>query len=403
MLSSIYTNTISQITSQETQIGALQAEVSSGNAVPTAGTNPGAFVQAARDQAGVTAYGADGANQVALQAKLGTASGTLQQASSTLDSIQGIVLQGLNATTSTGNFQALSVQVGEAQQQMISLANAQGPDGNYLFGGTNATQVPFISGSGGAVSYMGNNGVSNVEVAPGVMVNAATDGTPFLNALTGNGYASVTASASNTGSSTLLAVGVSQQSAANAFQQGTASTVVSFSAGATGGLTYTATQGGTTIATGPISSGNNITLGGIEFQLSGTPATGDQFTIAPARPVSVFDTFQKIQSALASPGSTAAQTAQTRQVLGNALGTINQYQSLMTSTNSKIGMLIKMANSASTSDQAGSARLQTEQSNLTSANMPAVLTQLDQQTTALSATYRAFAVVQQMGSLFNLI
>ena len=403
MLSNFYTNTITQITGQEASIATLQQQLGTGLAVPTAGTDPAAFVQAAQDQSGITGLAADGQNQIRLQAQLGSGSSTLEQSSTLLDSVHALTLQALNGTTSATNFQALSQQVSQAQAQILSLANSKSPDGNFIFGGTDTTQQPFVLGSSGTVSYEGNSGQSAVEVAPGITINAALDGSTFTQAMSGNGYASVTASASNTGDSTLLPVGVTQQSAATAFQQGSTPVTVAFATGASGALNYTATQGGVAISTGAVSSGSDITLNGIQFSLSGAPASGDQFTIAPSRPQSVFALFQSLQTALASPGATTAQTAQTRQVLGNALGTLGQYQDLTTSTNARIGLVLKTAATAATADQTTSTTLQTDQYNQVSANLPAVLTKLNQQTTSLQAALKAYAVVQQTSNLFSLL
>jgi flagellar hook-associated protein 3 FlgL len=54
---------------------------------------------------------------------------------------------------------------------MISLANTQGTNG-YLFGGTKTSTPPFDA----AGNFTGNNGVTQVEVADGVLVNSNVSG-----------------------------------------------------------------------------------------------------------------------------------------------------------------------------------------------------------------------------------
>ena len=137
-------------------------------------------------------------------------------------------------------------------------------------------------------------------------VNAALSGSVFTAAMTGNGYASLSAASGNAGSATLLATGVSDLSAATAFQEGSSPVTISFAASADGALAYTATEGSATIGSGPVDTSDGATptidLDGVELQLSGTPADGDSFTMAPSRPQSVFAMVQQIQSALSAPG-----------------------------------------------------------------------------------------------------
>ena len=121
----------------------------------------------------------------------------------------------------------------------------------------------------------------------------------------------------NTGTGVLLSEGVSNPTAAAAFQASDAPVTVTFASNGSGGYSYTATQtssgGTTTTQTGTVAAGGTLDLDnpngidtGQDFQLTGSPANGDSFTIAPSKPQSVFTLLSNITSTLQNAGSTPA-------------------------------------------------------------------------------------------------
>ncbi len=400
MQTTFYTDAAQSFTSGEASLQTLEQELATGNAVPNAGVNPAAFIGAAADANDISQLNAEDGNQTSVQDTLGLGTSALDEASTVLDQVQQIALEAINGTVDGSEYQALSEQVQQNLQQLLAVANTAGNNGNYVFAGTAANTKPFVQTAGGSVNYMGDDGLSSVEVSPGITINAALSGAPFLGGFSGDGYASVTAASANTGAATFLPVGVLNAASASAFQRASAPITVSFSTTASGKETYLATQGSATLGSGSAQPGQDITLDGIQFGLSGTPSAGDSFTVSPARPQSVFDLVQTIQNALASPGTTAAQRAQTTQVLGNALSGITQYQGLFTSANARIGVVLQTVSNAGTANAQRSTSDQTDAANLTSANTPDVLTAIDEQTTALQAALQAFGMTEGL-SVFN--
>ncbi|MEX1663296.1 flagellar hook-associated protein FlgL [Thioclava sp. 15-R06ZXC-3] len=387
-------------TAQETRITELEQQLSSGRKVDTAAADPAAYTGAQEDNSTVQKLDAMNASQVNIKQTLGSATTALGDVSTALNHINSIALQAMNATTSGADFHALGDQVEAGLHQILSLANTQSSNGNYVFSGTAKQTQPFIQTTSGSVNYVGNDGTSSVEISPGVTVNAALSGSIFTKVSTGNGYASVSATSSNSGASTLVASGVVDASAAMAFHDGTSPITVGFSTLADGSKSYTATSGGTTIATGPVDdtegADTTLTLEGVQFTFSGQPANGDSFTIAPARPQSIFDLVKQIRTALAEPGSTPAARAQTHQILGNALGSLTGYQHQISGASAKVGVILQATNTAANANTQASTNAQTDASNLVSANIPKVLTELQDRTSALQAAMKAFSVASQL-------
>ncbi|HUC18044.1 MAG TPA: flagellar hook-associated protein FlgL [Acetobacteraceae bacterium] len=402
MQTSFFTTAAQSFTSNEQLLQTLEQELESGNAVSTASANPAAFVGATGDTDDVGQLTAEDSSQTNIQTTLGLGTTALSEAATILDKIQQTALEAINGTVNSSEFQSLSGQVQQNLQQLIAVADTADNNGDFVFAGTAGNIKPFVQNSSGSTEYFGNDGISTVEVSPGITVNAALSGTAFTGGFSGDGFASVAAASGNTGTATFLPVGILNDSSATQFQQGSKPITISFSTNASGQATYTATQGSATISSGPAKPGEDITLDGVQFELSGTPASGDNFTIAPARPQSVFALIQGIQNALATPGTTAAEHAQTAQVLGNALAGITQYQNIITSENARIGVILQTVSNAQNDNAQAITTDQNDAANLTSANVPQLLTEIDEQTTALQAALQAFGVTQGL-DVFNFL
>ena len=80
-----------------------------------------------------------------------------------------------------------------------------------------------------------------------------------------------------------------------------------------GATTYAVLRDGnpTAVTAAPYTSGQDITVDGMTFRVSGTPAAGDSFTVAPSSStLSIFDTLDRAVAQLATGGRSTAQIAQ---------------------------------------------------------------------------------------------
>ncbi len=406
MLSSFFTNFTSNLAAQEAQIGVLQNQISTGVTVQTPDQNPAAFQTATLANDQVAALNNDNTTQAKIQTQLGSVNNIYSSVSSLFDNVQSVLEQALNGTTSTQNLQSLATQVHSAQQQLVGLGNTTGADGTYLFGGTRGSIPPFQSNATGATVYVGDSGQSQAAITPNTEAATIANGDVFVTGLAGNGFATVAANTSNTGSATLLAQGVTNANAANAFQSGTTPISLSFASSASG-LTYTATQAGSTLATGTLTAasataGTSLNVAGLSFQLSGTPAAGDAFTISPSRPQSAFTLLQNIVTQLSSASTTPTGQAQTRTALNNSLASLAQYQQSVITAQAQNGVTLQALSTAAASNANQSTALQSAVQNAIGTNTATAITQLDQTSTALQAAMKSFASVQNL-DLFQYI
>jgi flagellar hook-associated protein 3 FlgL len=405
MSASLYTNFNATIASQDALIDTLENELSTGYAVQTPDQNPAAYEVAtiANDQ--VSALTNDTSTQNSITTQLDSVSSTYSAVSTLYDTVQSIILQGLNGATSSQELGTLSTQISSAAQQLLGLANTTAPDGNYLFGGTRTNITPFQTNSDGTIVYLGDAGQSQSQISPDTTSSSIANGEVFTSALAGNGYSTVTASSTNTGDGTVLQEGIVTPAAAAAFQASDEPITLTFASGSSSGVTYTATQDGATIATGTVNTGNSgttIELAGQSFQLNGTPAAGDSFTISPSRPQTAFSLLQSLATTMATTIDSAAGQAQVTQALNGDLSTLAQYQQALLVAQAENGVTLQAISNAGVSDEDQETALQTTVQDATAVNQPTTITTLDETITAVQAAEKAFSAVQNL-SLFQYI
>jgi flagellar hook-associated protein 3 FlgL len=145
-----------------------------------------------------------------------------------------------------------------------------------------------------------------------------------------------------------------------------------------------------------------LQLGGVDFELSGAPASGDSFTVSPSRPQSAFALLQNIQTTLQNAGSGGAQAAQTNQQLNQDLAGLAQYQQSITAAQAQNGVTLQAVTNAAASNTSQSTALQNNVQSTIGVNAATAITSLDETTTALEAAMKAFGSIQNL-SLFNYI
>lgn len=395
---SLFTSFSTSLAAQEAQVAKLQQQISTGLAVQTPDQNPAAYETGALGTNLVSRLNNDNNTQAQIQVQLGSANAAYSTLSGLFDNVQSIVEQALNGTTSAANLNALAGQVKAASQQMLSLGNTVTSNGTYLFGGSRGNLAPFQANATGDIVYYGDGASAQAAIAPGETVNTIANGAVFVASRSGDGIANIAAAPSNTGTGQILSQGVVNAAQAKAFQQGGAAITVTFGSG----NDYTASQGGSTIASGTLNANGDtaLQLAGSEYQISGNPAAGDSFTIAPARPQSAFSLLQNIYNALANASSDPAQAAQTRQVLNQSLAGLGQYQQATLTAQAQNGVILQALTTAASSNTSQASTAQATVANAVAANTPQVLASLTQTLTSLQAAMKTFGTVQNL-SLFN--
>jgi flagellar hook-associated protein 3 FlgL len=77
---------------------------------------------------------------------------------------------------------AIASQITNIQSSLVNIGNTQNSSGQYVFAGQNTSTAPF-SATNGKLTYTGDQGNINVEVAPGDQMTVNTPGSPLFTSM----------------------------------------------------------------------------------------------------------------------------------------------------------------------------------------------------------------------------
>lgn len=412
--SQLYANSLNGILKEQSRISKYNLELSSGKRITSPADAPVAAAQVVNINAALGSFSTWASNAQAAQNRLGSENTQLQSVQDLIGRMRTLALQMANATVSNQDRQNGAATVKAYLSQLIGFANAQGPNGNYLFAGSRTNTQPFsFDTSGNQVTYQGDSGQRTLAVSASDSVAVSDPGnTLFMDTKNGNGTFQIAANSTNTGTATVTGDVTNPATAQNYLLGQGDSYRVSFSAVSGGGLNYQIERGqgavgssgwnssATTVASGSYSVGSNLSFDGMSLNFSGSPAAGDKFTVAASSRQSLFETVQNLYQALNTPANTPGQNAQLVQHISNVLQSLDQAQTRLGSAQAEVGSRMQHAQASTSAAQGIQTQLKQTLSGLQDANLPSVITKLDQATLSLQAASKAFASIQGL-SLFN--
>jgi flagellar hook-associated protein 3 FlgL len=377
---------LAALTQIESNLSQTQNQISSKLAFTTPSQNPVAAGSVNNyDQALAQSQQYD-ANANSAQTRLGTEDSALAQAQTELQSLRDLALQANNASVSSSGRAAIASQAAQIQNSLLSLANTQDGNGEYIFGGFSTNNQPFTLTASGA-NYTGDQGQRQVQIAAGQTIADGDNGNSVFNQIkTGNGTFNASAAAGNTGTGVLGASTVQNPAA---YDGGTYA--INFTAPNTFEVRDSANA---LVTSGTYTAGQSIAFRGVQVTLDGQPATGDSFTVAPSINQSVFTTVQNLVSALQAVGGTPGAQAKLNNSLGNAINNIDQALAQTSNIRATIGARLNSITTQQSVSSSQQIQLKASISSLQSLDYAAAITTLDLQNTTLSASMQAFTLTQ---------
>src|SRR6202167_1142909 len=207
------TQFLSAINSLESGINQTQSQMSSGLQFTTASQNPTAAGSVNNYNQALAQSAQYATNATSAQTNLNTEDNALSQVQTQLQSLRDLALEANSGILTSSNLSAIATQAVQIQNSLLSLANTQNGNGEYIFSGFAAQTQPFTASATGA-TYNGDQGQRQVQIAAGQTVADGDNGDTVFNQIkTGNGTFTVTAGAGNTGSGLIGATTVSNPAA----------------------------------------------------------------------------------------------------------------------------------------------------------------------------------------------
>ena len=388
-----YTVQVDQLMAEENTMNVTQQQLTTGLRVNTPGDDPTAasanervLANEARTAATQTAVNASNNSMTLSESALGSANSLLQ-------SINQDIIQAGNATLTDTDRQSLATQISQLRNQLLTVANSTDGNGSYLFGGQASSQPPFVDAAGG-VQYQGTDSVSYAATGQGLALPLTMDGkSAFMQATSGNGVFTTSAVTDNGGA------WIDPGTVTNAAALTGATYQIQFSV-AGGNTTYSILKNGvatsqTNVAFKPPQA---VQVDGMSATISGAPANGDVFQIAPSTAgLSVFDVIDRTIADLNQTGRTSGQIAQAN---SSNLQALNQCMVQVESARSQAGAAMNRISEVTTQLSAQTLADQTQSSNLVDANETQALSTFSTEQTGYQAALKAYSMIQGL-SLFN--
>ena len=389
-----YDTSLESLMDRQVRLSTTQEQLTTGKRVNHASDDPAAV---GRVERALASEARSTANQRAVDASNNAMTLTetaLADAGNLLQTAREALVAAGNATYSDAERSGVADQLAELRKQLFAVSNRTDGAGTFLFGGQGSNQAPFIDAAGG-VRFNGTSGVvqaaSGGEILPLTMDGEST----WMQARTGNGVFEASAITS-TGSASIDRGSVTNPAAL------TGSTYrIDFQVAA-GATTYSVLKDGlaTSQTNVAYASGAAIQIDGMASTVSGAPANGDSFQLAPATPtLSVFDTLDKAIKDLRTPTRTGTRVAQTNAV---NLSNLDQVLNQALVGRAQVGATLNRIDGAAERLAALKLSSQTERSHAEDLDMVQAISSFSNQQTGYDAALKAYSMVQKL-SLFNYV
>jgi flagellar hook-associated protein 3 FlgL len=383
---------------QQSELLHTQSQISADRRILTPADDPVAAAQAltvsqSNDQ--LTQYSSN----------VDTAKGALALNDSVYSQITG-VLQSVRTTTvnagsgslTDADRASLASDLSSQLQELIGLANSKDGVGHYLFSGYQTSTAPFVQNASGSITYNGDQGQRQLQVSTSRALAVSENGsTVFEQVKNGNGSFLASASPSNAGSGI---IGTSQVVAPASVNGHSYSLQFHISGTATTYDVVDATTATTLSSGNAYTDGSAITVGGEQVTISGTPADGDSFALAPSTMQSIFTSLQNLIATLRAPTVTATDRAALANNLNAGLQNIDQALGNVLTVQAGGGASLRELDTITSANSDRALQYKQTLSNLQDLDYNQAFSDFSRQQLALTAAQKSFAQVSGL-SLFN--
>jgi len=384
-----YDNGTSRLNDLQSRLAKTQEQLSTGHRFLTPADDPVGTSQVLETTQALAVNTQFSVNRQNAKTALTLEESTLANITDILQESKIKLINAGNAVMSDLDRNSIADELSGNLEQLISLANTKDGLGNSIFAGYQTAIDPFVATPTGAM-YQGDQGQRPIQVSSSrqLMTSDTGDAVFERNIKATTSLPSV--APLNSGSGTISLGLIQSATAVNGHSYEVVFT------NATSYDIYDVTVGGA-----PISSSNAyvngqlITVGGIQFSISGTPAVNDKFNVGSQGNQSIFTALKDIINLLRLPS-----TAGLQEGLAKANSNMDQAMDNTLMVRASVGARLKEIDVLDVAGQDRDIQFQQTLSSLQDLDYVKAVTTLSQQKTALDAAQLSFSKISGL-SLFN--
>jgi len=371
-----------------------QRQIASGRRLLTPSDDPIASGRALEFKEAVSRIGQFERNATIAENRLGFEESALKSAGDILQRVRELSIQASNATQSNESRALIAVELRQQLDALVQVANQQDGNGRYLFAGNKDDTRP-VSRSGTGFVYNGDEGQRRLQVAETRQIADGDSGADvFFRIRNGNGTFTSSALPGNTGSGVLASGNVID---AAVYDRDTYT--IRFVDADNYEVVDSASN---TVASGPFDPAESIAFQGIEINLGGQPASGDQFEVAPSDYTNMFAMVENLADAVATTVNDDVSNAAMRSAINNGILGLDQALGTTLAIRTKVGSRLSAIETQADSNSAALATLQESIADIEDLDYAAAISRLSIEAATLEAAQKSFIRIQGL-SLFNVL
>ena len=391
----IYQQGLEAFGNQQVKLAKLQQQISTGIKLTKPSDDPAASSRILELQETVSL-------QMQYQVNISAADTRLNLQEDTLDSLGNInhrlkelAIQGNNGAMDSTSLRAISVEVNEILEEMISLGNTRDANGDFLFAGYQNGTQPFTAALTGSIShvvYNGDEGQRFLQVSETRQVAVDNPGSEVFLQLASATALNELASVANTGTGIMAPASVTD---ASIYVPGDYE--IQFTAPGVYNV-FDVTNGVNIVTGATYTDSANIDFQGIRTSINGAPSAGDVFTVSQGQYKDIFQSVQGLIDTLNTGTNPTVRAANISEFLGDLDSFLNHTLDLRAS----VGGRMNNIESQKSSNEANILSIQSAISTLRDTDLASAISQLTLEQTTLDAAQATFARLTS-SSLFNFL
>jgi flagellar hook-associated protein 3 FlgL len=319
-----------------------------------------------------------------------------------LNELKDFMIQANNGARSDEDLVSISQQLKHGLEELLDLANSKDETGTYMFAGYNVESQPFSLQADNTVTYNGDDGTRELQIAKNISVPINQSGEKVFNSINnpiGDFSADYT---TNTSGVSVLSANIVNRSSYNLAAGTPQNYNFVFTAPDTLTVTNSESPTPTTVFTSaPYVAGQTIAFDGIEVQLNGNPLPGDEFTITPENEITLFDTVKSAIDWL-DAGTSGINLEQRQVDFDTILNQFNNALDHITFQRAEAGINLQQIDRQKNVHLDTELYLQLSEARIEDLDFAQAISNFEQSQVALQAAQQTFTQIQGL-NLFNFI
>ncbi len=399
--SQLFQQGIKAVLDQQGEVTKLQLQISTGKRIQSPADDPSGAVRILDLRQAIDTNTQYQENINLSRQRLEVEDSTLGSTVDVLRRVRELAIQGNNDSNSPDTRASIAKEIRQRLDDLLSLANTQDANGEYIFSGFSSDTRPVTVESDGSFTYQGDQGQRFLQVSTTRQVADRDPGSSiFFDVATGNGRFQVQDNAANTGTGIIDTGSVTDLAALDGDTYRIQFTNLAGDPTAPADSYQVLDSANNVEASGAYVPGTAIRFNGIETNVTGAPNHADQFTVSPSGAQDIFSTVRDLALAFESDtGDTQSRTALHNEI-NRVLNNLGHAEDKLLDSRAAVGARLNAADTQESINEDYTLNLTKTLSSIEDLDIAEAASLLQQRMAGLEAAQAAFVRVQGL-SLFD--